>query len=301
MRLALDNILLITQFPPWTDKAVPYALNLVQEHDANVHIAHPVSTDFLEKVAPITTLEGYRKSWRDAIFRVNARRMLLDAAELETAVGGMFAHHDYDLLLVGAGQPSQGHPPLGELITPLLEIADCPLLIVGPGISANYIPRTEPATILYATDFSRSAVMALRHASSWAQEHQSRLTMLHVVEGVGVWTEHERRRLEKPFREWMLELMPNELPLWCEVEQKVEFGSPGSTVVRAGAQLQADLIVIGSRGFDSVSGHQLGMTAMHVIQNAPCPVLVVSEKAAVRESSPDQRDRRSNRLLEVAA
>lgn len=301
MRLALDNILLITQFPPWTDKAVPYALNLVQEHDADVHIAHPVSTDFLEKVTPITTLKGHRNSWRDAIFRVNARRMLLDAAELETAVSGMFAHHDYDLLVVGAGQPRHGHVPLGKLIGPLLEIADCPLLIVGPGIAPNYVPRAEPATILYATDFSRSAVMALSHASSWAQEYQSRMTMLHVVEGLGIWTENERGRIEVPFRQWMRESVPDEMPLWCEVDQRVEFGSPGPIVVRAGTELEADLIVIGSRGFDSFSGHQLGTTAMHVIENATCPVLLVSEKIALRESSPDQRERRSNRLMELAA
>ena len=79
-------------------------------------------------------------------------------------------------------------------------------------------------TIVHATDFSAHALDAGNQALSWAQRYQSWMTLLHVVEGVGASTETERRRIEEPFLRWLAEIMPEEVPIWCEVEHRVRFG-----------------------------------------------------------------------------
>lgn len=45
-RLSLEDILVVTEFPPWADAALPFALSLVREHGARMHVAHAASTHF---------------------------------------------------------------------------------------------------------------------------------------------------------------------------------------------------------------------------------------------------------------
>jgi nucleotide-binding universal stress UspA family protein len=56
----------------------------------------------------------------------------------------------------------------------------------------------------------------------------------------------------------------------------VQVAPPGpawDAIVRAGEA--ADLIVMSSRGHDSLGDHILGSTTDRVLRHAPCPVLVV--------------------------
>ncbi len=69
------------------------------------------------------------------------------------------------------------------------------------------------------------------------------------------------------------ELQPTVTPvLWGERVCRV--GRPAQVVVDVAAELQADLIVIGSHGFDVID-RVLGTTAARVVNHAQCSVLVV--------------------------
>ncbi len=125
--------------------------------------------------------------------------------------------------------------------------------------------------------------------------------MLHVVEGIGAWTDYERTRLEEPYRKWMAELVPDELPLWCEVEHRVSFGTAGLAIIDSARELQADLIVLGLSGLDGADATRPGRTALQIIEEAPCPVLVVREYLTMRASLEIARDRRSSVRVAVAA
>jgi universal stress protein A len=159
-------------------------------------------------------------------------------------------------------------------------------MVIGPAVDTERVPRSEPATIVHATDFSPQALAAAQHAFSWSQEHQSWITLLHVIEGIGAWTEHERERLEEPFRHWLQELVPAELPIWCEVEHRVEFGRPADKIVATAERLHADLIVIGLTGMDALAENRPGTTALQVISHAPCPVLVVRDYMKTTATQP---------------
>lgn len=276
MRLALNNILVVTEFPPWADKSVLYALQLARNSGSDVHIVHRVSPAFFERVNALPITDDFRQSWLNLFFSANARQFMVDSNELQPKLRGMLSRSDYQLVLVSIGHGETAGDSLCAAAYEILRIAECPVMVFGPGIAATRTLAAEPVTMLYATDFSPSAACAAQHASSWAQEFQSWLRVLHVVESVGASTEAERSRLEQPFRNWMGELFPQELALWCELEPQVDFGNPRTAIVQTARDCQADLLVIGMRGLDSAANGP-GMTAIHLMNHAPCPVLVVRD------------------------
>lgn len=291
-RIQLEKILLVTDFPPWADVAVPYALGLAREHRAQMHVAHPVSTHTFQKITHLPQGGSFRETWRDLVFGAAERQVVMDTESIGPQLQQITGRHDFDLVVISTRQPVSTSA-LGTALEHVFESASCPVMIVGPGVRGNNPPKTEPATILHATDFSPHALAAAQHAFAWAQEYQSWVTMLHVVEGVSPWTEHERIALEEPFRKWMRELIPQELPLWCEIEHRVDFGTAADRIVRTAGELHADLVVIGLAGMDGVGQSTPGATAYQVISRAPCPVLVVRDYMKKMTAEPVVRDRRS--------
>ncbi|MCU1455728.1 MAG: universal stress protein A-like protein [Acidimicrobiales bacterium] len=66
-----------------------------------------------------------------------------------------------------------------------------------------------------------------------------------------------------------------EVPL----EPRVEVGDPGQTICTLAAELQVDLVVIGSHGHGWLQRVLMGSVSHHVLQHAPCPVLMVRLEA----------------------
>ncbi|HEU5401458.1 MAG TPA: universal stress protein [Terriglobales bacterium] len=289
-RVQLDNILLVTEYPPWADVAVPYALGLAREHRARMHVVHPASAHTLQTLTHVPQGGAFREAWRDLLFSAAARQLVVDSEMMPVRVREMTHRHDFDLIVVSLGRVATASKgALGGALAHVFNGAGCPVLVIGPAVDGEVPPKPEPATVLHATDFSPHALAAAQHAFSWAQEYQSWITLLHVVDGIGNWSEPERERVERPFREWMQELVPTELPIWCEVEHRVAFGKPGEEIVRAAGELHADLIAIGLTGMDAVTQHGPGATALEVITRAPCPVLVVRDYMKRKEARPAAR------------
>jgi nucleotide-binding universal stress UspA family protein len=59
------------------------------------------------------------------------------------------------------------------------------------------------------------------------------------------------------------------------LETRVEAGTPGPTLCRLAAELPADMVVVGSRGRGAIRRALMGSVSTHVVNNAPCPVVVV--------------------------
>jgi nucleotide-binding universal stress UspA family protein len=55
----------------------------------------------------------------------------------------------------------------------------------------------------------------------------------------------------------------------------VEAGSAGPTLCDVAERLGVDIVVVGSRGHGAIRRALLGSVSTHVVNNAPCPVLVV--------------------------
>ena len=61
-------------------------------------------------------------------------------------------------------------------------------------------------------------------------------------------------------------------------------GRPSAVLLEAAAAAQAQMLVIGARGVGGFDGLLLGSVALHVVTNAPCPVVVV--RVAPRPDGP---------------
>lgn len=60
-----------------------------------------------------------------------------------------------------------------------------------------------------------------------------------------------------------------------QVERLAVEGEPVPVLVRAAADRQADLVVVGNRGLNSLSGRILGSVPSAITHRSPCDVLVV--------------------------
>jgi nucleotide-binding universal stress UspA family protein len=59
------------------------------------------------------------------------------------------------------------------------------------------------------------------------------------------------------------------------VEQEVIRGAPGAALCERAAEVDADVVVVGSRGLGAIRRALLGSVSTYVVNNAPCAVLVV--------------------------
>jgi nucleotide-binding universal stress UspA family protein len=63
-------------------------------------------------------------------------------------------------------------------------------------------------------------------------------------------------------------------------ERSVRQGDPGVVLCELAAELDADVVVVGSRGRGALKRVLLGSVSTYVVHNAPCPVLVVRSGSA---------------------
>ena len=121
-------------------------------------------------------------------------------------------------------------------------------------------------TVLFPIDRSRQAAETATTALKLAQQHQSKLVVLSVVEpeqddpaAVAELLQQARSRFQ-------------EQGVSCEVIERE--GKPAFVIGDVADEINADVIVMGTRGL-ALEGEEQPSTAARVIQLAPCPVLVV--------------------------
>jgi nucleotide-binding universal stress UspA family protein len=131
-------------------------------------------------------------------------------------------------------------------------------------------------TILVPTDFSDHARHALRWAMDLALPHGASIVLVHAVEPHPFGRAGEVDRL-------FTEAAEVELAKEAQVlkDAKTPFttlalhGKPWRVITETAAGLNADLIVIGSRGLNAIARVMIGSTADRVIRTATVPVLTV--------------------------
>jgi len=78
--------------------------------------------------------------------------------------------------------------------------------------------------------------------------------------------------------------------LGVEAEHQIAEGDPAEEILRVAGHLDADVIVVGSRGLGAVAGALLGSVSRFLVQHSPVPVLVVKERRPVHEQAETKRE-----------
>ena len=142
--------------------------------------------------------------------------------------------------------------------------------------------KIEIRTILCPLDFSENSEHALLYARAFAQAHDAKLLLLHVVELPMSYLSPEvvlpvdilERQKEACVQNLtaITEAVRRELP---QTEWLLAEGNPFPRIVEMARTHGVDLIVMGTHGRTGLAHALLGSVAEKVVRKAPCPVLTV--------------------------
>lgn len=133
--------------------------------------------------------------------------------------------------------------------------------------------------MLVPSDFSDTAMAALRYAVDLADKLQASLTLLYVVEPavypaeLGVTVNIEGDLLERGRAE--IAKLAESACAGRTVQTEVTTGVADLKIIDTAAEIGADLIVMGTHGHTGLAHALLGSTTERVVRKAPCPVLTV--------------------------
>ncbi len=135
--------------------------------------------------------------------------------------------------------------------------------------------------ILAATDFSTRSNRALRQAGLLAQPANAQLCVVHVVDDD---QPEELVRLEKREAERVLAEQIDSMPELRGIQARpmVVTGDPFDGILRTAAEIQPDLVVMGSHRKQMLRDIFIGTTIERVIRKGTCPVLMVNHEAQRR-------------------
>jgi len=267
-----------------------------------LHLTHAIPEVSIlvkaETVAPDTLDSGYETVRRDAMERMIElspalgdlpHRVHVRRGSVWDVLSEIVTKEHVDLMVLGThGRTGLGKLLMGSVAEEILRQARCPVLTIGPrasgGLKQEFLPdgkelaseEIEFREIIFATDFSPESVAAAKFAISLAEEFQARLALLHVIE------EHDRDQPSPT--EWALEclerLVPEDAALWCKPGIVIKFGSPAECILKAAAERNADLIVLGVRpaAHLGIASHLTRGTIHKVVAHACCPVLTVRQQ-----------------------
>jgi nucleotide-binding universal stress UspA family protein len=309
MRFQPKRILCATDLTPYSNHALRYGVALARKFKAKLLVGHTVdvvplsvgepSAGFLlakwdearvvaeDKICRL--MEGESVPWESAIRNGAATVEIPQAAEDLRAD-----------LVVAASHARSGLKRflLGSVTESLVYGLHCPFLVVRQPEREFVEDRAAEIAlrkILVGIDFSPDSDLALEHAISLAQEFQSEIHLMHVIEpahykhwngSTGVLAREIERSVADTVDRELAKLVPAGDYPWCDVRRVRLPGRPDEEIIRHAAEEKVDLIVLGVRGRHLLGRLFVGSTTDRVLRQAPCPVLTVVARAQSPGSPP---------------
>ena len=220
---------------------------------------------------------------RLAAWGVRARSTICEGEDTVDALIRLAEREHASLFVAGSrGRGAWTSILLGSTARALAITSPIPVLIVRERTHA-------PLRVLTAIDGSPSACVALGAFGRLPQNEGTVLELLHVLPqhvwstGDIDWMEIGRRteieRQEETASAAMLASQERSLPRGVRVRVRQERGHPGLAILRRAEEIDADLIVVGTRGLRGPRQLFFGSTAERVLTHAKANVLVGPQSA----------------------
>lgn len=303
MKTKIHRILCATDFSNVSRMVVPYSIDLAAELNAEFYVCHvidlPTISVYGEAVFdPITQQQRFidfarreiENEIRDAPIKSEP---LVTIGHTTEEINRLASDYDIDLVITAThGRSGLRRLFLGSVTERLMRTLNCPLLVLRT-IEELEKPHRQTLPfrrILVGCDFSEDSEAAFKCSLNMAQEFESELHLVHVVEPTA-YKEHSGfpagpdEPLDKSFhdliREKLKAMVPEEAMNWCKgVEAAVLVGKPYAELIRYSDDHDIDLVALGVRGHGMVESLLVGSTTDRVVRRAPCPVVSVNPTAS---------------------
>jgi nucleotide-binding universal stress UspA family protein len=285
--LFFKNILVATDFSPASERAVEYAASLARCYGSAIYLTHVVTLDGYPLVSPEYAVMSLEKKHAEVQTHF---RQILKAGELTgipfktvakegnlwPTIEESIKTFDIDLVIVGThGAGAVEKMLMGSGAEEIFRKAKVPVLTIGPVTPKEPWYEMEFKNILFATDFGKSAEREAQYAFSLAQEHRSRLTLMHVFPHPQAFSKEALIEMEHNFYTQLRELVPVATGMHCKVEVRVVFGEPTEQILRIAKETNAELIVMGAKARKTLAGNVPHTKAYRIVCEAHCPVLTI--------------------------
>lgn len=137
-------------------------------------------------------------------------------------------------------------------------------------------------SLLVAVDGSEFSDKAVRYACAMGPSLGAEVVLLHVVPMLVSATPYHDTVSDQPFlalqkvgEDILAKAKEIAVALKCEVTELISHGDPANKIVDIATERNADLIIMGSRGVSGIKRLFVGSISDKVMNQAPCPVMIV--------------------------
>ena len=147
-------------------------------------------------------------------------------------------------------------------------------------------------TILFPTDFSENALHASDYAGLLAQKFEANVVLL-TIYSIPIATDYQmpydiqdfsmemKAASEKNLQRFALKFIKTSNLPQERVSQRVEYGFVADVITEIAKDINADMIVMGTKGASNLLEKWIGTTAQTVMKNAECPVWIIPQNANI--------------------
>ena len=281
-RISFKNILYLTDFSEASETALAYAMGFARHFGAQIFPAHACDPIILTETTAPNVLDEVEQDSQGRLTQLAKKNgitgpPLLVRGRVEAAIPTWIKEHGIDLIVMGThGRRGLKHFLLGSAAEAVFRSVACPVLTVGPRVTARPYHDFKAERILFPTDLGPHAEFATQYALSVAQESQAHLTLMHVISLEEAFQRESAALLDEAYGK-LEKLVPDEAREWCEPEFNVEIGDPVKELVGYAETERPDLIVLGLPANKTFGRHFRAGVTYNIVSAAPCPVLTVRD------------------------
>jgi len=296
---SFTSIVVGTDFTPCSAVALGQAIRMAAWSKARVHVVHVIDTTVvIELEAALSKFQqGIRdglvkdaeKAWTDFAKDIPGASGLPIEVSINNRIVGILrrAREDKaDLLVMGAFGHRAPEVGMGTVATACVRKSMTDVLLVRD--TRPEIGNAPFKTIVAAVDFSPTSLRAVERAAMFAAKDGAELHLLHVF--AAPWHQlhyraptpltppHQQKQyrdgLERRLAEFCRPVLEAHAGLRTRTIVQDDSGHRSGIVEYAG-KVQADLIVLGTRGRTNLRDLLLGSTAEKVLEESKCSILAV--------------------------
>jgi nucleotide-binding universal stress UspA family protein len=268
--VAVREVLFPTDLSPESDRAFDHARFLAESFEASLVLYHAVAVPdhrqahwaFAHEHEVWTMAERHAREClgrRADTLKVSHRTIVERRVSVSRSLVDLIHSAQPDLTVLAThGREGLAHLLLGSVAETVMQHAFRPVLCVREPEHGMALPYRR---ILVPTDLSVASRLAFPMAALLARRFSAEVVALNVVASTTV----SESTLWKYFQEDFAGL-----PVTAQVHR----GPVWDSIVRIAGEERADLIVMATRGHDSLADRVMGSNTERVVRHAPCPVLV---------------------------